>query len=134
MNEKEIVELFKQRGFRATPQRIAVYRYLCENQTHPDVAEIYANVVEANPSFSKTTVYNSLSALEECGLIGRIDVDGDSVRYDGFVALHGHFMCNKCAKIYDFDLNDIDYRLPNGFEVDQKYVYFRGICPECKAN
>ena len=132
MNENQIAALFKERKFRATPQRIAVYKYLCENRTHPDALEIYNNVVEQNPSFSKTTVYNSLAALEECGLVIRINVVGDSARYDGFVAIHGHFFCEKCGRIFDFDLQNIDCSLPQGFRTNHRSVYYRGLCPECK--
>ena len=65
----EIVQIFKDRGFKATPQRIAVYKYLCEHRTHPDVESVYRAVLEDNPAFSKTTVYNALQALDACGLI-----------------------------------------------------------------
>lgn len=68
-----------------TPQRIAVYKYLCENRTHPDADEIYKNVARTNPSFSKTTIYNSLLALEKvlCSLPEPFEVDGQNVYYRG---------------------------------------------------
>ena len=72
MKETEIVELFRQKHFRATPQRIAVYKYLAEHPTHPDADEIYKVLIKESPSFSKTTVYNALQSLEECGLIIKI--------------------------------------------------------------
>lgn len=132
MREQEIAKLFEAKQVRVTPQRIAVYKYLCENPTHPNANEIYDSVIKLHPSFSKTTVYNSLSALEECGLIVKINADNDCIRYDCFVENHGHFICSKCNKLYDFKLNSVDYSLPNDFEIIQKGVYFRGICPECK--
>ena len=65
MQTKEITELFKQKGIKATAQRIAVYKYLYENRIHPDVDTVYKNMVKDNPSFSKTTVYNCLQAAIE---------------------------------------------------------------------
>lgn len=132
MNEFEITKLFKENKFRATPQRIAIYKYLCENRTHPDAEEIYKSVVQIHPSFSKTTVYNALQALENKGLIIKINIDENRVRYDAFTGLHGHFICKKCNKIYDFDVQSIIANINSSFDVDKKDVYYRGICPECK--
>ena len=53
MQTKEITELFKQNGIKATAQRIAVYKYLYENRIHPDVDTVYKNMVKDNPSFSE---------------------------------------------------------------------------------
>lgn len=132
MNDKEIIGLFREHGLRATPQRIAVYKYLYENRTHTDADEIYRKVVEMYPSFSKTTVYNSLNSLENQGLILKINIDSQRVRYDANTRLHGHFICDNCKKIYDFNVENIVFSLPNGFAVHEKNVYCRGICPQCK--
>ena len=61
MQKEQIISLFKEKNFRATPQRIAVYKYVYGHRTHPDAAQIYESVLKNNPSFSKTTVYNALS-------------------------------------------------------------------------
>ena len=132
MTETEIADLFRKNNFRVTPQRIAVYKYLCENRTHPDADEIYKNVARTNPSFSKTTVYNSLLALEKHGLVERINIDSERVRYDAYMNLHGHFFCSKCNTIYDFAVEKVLCSLPEPFEVDEQNVYYRGVCPECK--
>ena len=98
----EIVQIFKDRGFKATPQRIAVYKYLCEHRTHPDVESVYRAVLEDNPAFSKTTVYNALQALDACGLIIPVTIDSGRIHYDADTRFHGHFRCEKCGRIYDF--------------------------------
>ena len=87
----EIVQIFKDRGFKATPQRIAVYKYLCEHRTHPDVESVYRAVLEDNPAFSKTTVYNALQALDACGLIIPVTIDSGRIHYDADTRFHGHF-------------------------------------------
>ena len=98
----EIVQIFKDRGFKATPQRIAVYKYLCEHRTHPDVESVYRAVLEDNPAFSKTTVYNALQALDACGLIIPVTIDSGRIHYDADTRFHGHFRCEKCGRIYDW--------------------------------
>ncbi len=132
MKRDEIIFLFKKIGFRATPQRIAVFDYVYNNRTHPDVLEIYENVLKENPAFSKTTVYNALKALAESGLLKTVNIDGQRVRYDANTEFHGHFLCEKCGKIYDFETGNIDFKVPQGFVVNNKDVYYGGVCPCCK--
>lgn len=132
LNELEITKVFRKNHFRATHQRIAVYKYLSENRTHPDADEIYKSVVATNPSFSKTTVYNSLQSLTEHGLIAKVNIDSDRVRYDISVGLHGHFICDCCGQIYDFDVDGIVHNSLDCFDINKKDIYFSGLCPKCK--
>lgn len=131
MNKDEIISLFKEKSFRATPQRIAVFDYVYNNRTHPDVLEIYDSVIKSNPAFSKTTVYNALKALTKQGFLKTIGIDGERIRYDANTDLHGHFRCEKCGKIYDFNVDSLDFRVPDGFAVRHKDVYYSGLCSCC---
>lgn len=132
MNVNKITELFKQRGLKATPQRIAVYNFLAENHIHPDVDTVYRAISGDNPSLSKTTVYNCLEALSACGLIIPVKIDNDKIRYDADTTFHGHFICEKCGKIYDFKCSGEREQGLDGFEIRQKDVYYSGICSCCK--
>lgn len=134
MQTKEITQLFRSKGLKATPQRIAVYNFLYENRVHPDVETVYAAVVRDNPSFSRTTVYNCLEALARCGLIIPVKIDADKIRYDADTRFHGHFICESCREIYDFDCKGQSAEAPEGFDVRQKDVYYSGICSRCKNN
>lgn len=130
---KEITALFKQKGIKATPQRIAVYKFLCENRIHPDVETVYKSLVEENPSFSKTTVYNCLQALAESGLIIPVVIDSDKIRYDADASFHGHFKCRCCGGIFDFTCKVSDIKGIDGFNIERRDVYFSGICKGCKG-
>lgn len=132
MQSSDIVQLFKEKHFKATPQRIAVYKYLCEHRTHPDVESIYKSVLKENPSFSRTTVYNALQALNACGLIIPVTIDSGKVHYDADTSFHGHFRCEKCGKIYDFIPELAGEEGLTDFTVNRKDVYFSGICSCCK--
>ena len=50
-------------GVRPTPQRLAVYEYLLTHRTHPSADAIYEAISPVYPTFSRTTIYNSLKAL-----------------------------------------------------------------------
>lgn len=132
MNTKDIADIFKQKGIKATPQRIAVYNFLVENRIHPDVETVYSNVVKDNPSFSKTTVYNCLQILADCGLLIPVKIDNEKIRYDADTSFHGHFRCERCGKIYDFKCDDTKVSDLNSFEIRQKDVYYSGLCSCCR--
>ena len=132
MQKERITALFKERNFRATPQRVAVYDYVCANRTHPDAAQIYESVLKSDPSFSKTTVYNALKSLCESGFLIPVTIDGDKVHYDANVDFHGHFICTCCGEIYDFDVPEPHGSGLGGFKIARKDVYYSGLCPSCK--
>lgn len=132
MQTIEIVKLFKEKNFKTTPQRIAVYKYLCEHRTHPDVESVYQAVLENNPSFSKTTVYNALSALADCGLIVPVTIDSGKIHYDADTSFHGHFRCEKCGKILDFNPQLLQEEGLADCVITHRDVYFSGLCSCCK--
>ena len=45
--------------------RVAILKYLIENQWHPTVDQIFISLRPAIPSLSKATVYNTLNAFIE---------------------------------------------------------------------
>lgn len=132
MNTQQISEIFKSNGLKLTPQRIAVYKFLKENPIHPDALTVYKKMVESNPSFSKTTVYNCLQTLANCGLLVPVNIDNDKIRYDADTSFHGHFKCTECGEIYDFQCTESNVCGIDGFEIKQKDVYYSGICKRCK--
>lgn len=131
MQTENIISLFKSKGYRATPQRIAVYDYVYEHRTHPDALEIYESVLKNNPSFSKTTVYNALNSLCDNGFIVPVTIDGVKTHFDANTNFHGHFICECCKEIYDFDVPEPKTDELHGFTVNQKDVYYSGVCPAC---
>lgn len=135
MTISEIAALLKGNGLRATPQRIAVYEYLRAHRTHPTADQIYHDLVARYPSFSKTTIYNSIRVLDEAGLIQPVVIDGDFSRYDACTLPHGHFKCLCCGSIcdvFDCDWPDMPDSLAN-FKTQRVMLHYYGICPTCRA-
>ncbi|MEK7313260.1 MAG: transcriptional repressor, partial [Deltaproteobacteria bacterium] len=54
-----IIEEYKAKGFRLTPQRIAVLEYLEGNTTHPTAEDIFIAIKKKHPTVSFATVYNT---------------------------------------------------------------------------
>lgn len=133
MTQKQMAELLSGRGVRPTAQRLAVYNYLYHHRTHPSVDTIYEALVKQHPTFSRTTVYNSLHALVRAGLVLELAMDMEERRYDADIALHGHFHCHNCGGIADLALDEglVQRLMPDGFLVEGKSIYFSGRCPVC---
>lgn len=129
-NER-LLSIFREKGLRATPQRIGVYRFLKEHPIHPSADTVYREMVKTQPGFSRTTIYNTLNALVENGLAIVVKLDEKELRYDGNPKYHGHFRCSKCGKIIDFSPDYVDFEGLSGCQILQQDVYFTGYCTEC---
>ncbi len=134
MSKEEIINLLREKHLRITPQRIAVLEYIYDKGDHPDALDVWENVSKLYPNFSKTTVYNALKSLVDCGLLIPITINGESIHYDVDVSPHGHFICQKCSKIYDFNVNSVNFSGLDGFVIDKKAIYYSGICKRCSEN
>lgn len=106
---------------------------MTNNRCHPTVDQIYSDLHKEIPSLSKTTIYNTLNALIEAKLVKVITIEDNETRYDIVTNNHGHFKCQSCGKIYDFEINIDSFSSKdlNNFRINDKDVYFKGICPTC---
>jgi len=122
------------KGIRPSYQRAKIFTYLKKSRSHPTVDEIYAALSAQIPSLSKATVYNTLHALIEAGLVRELNIDLEAQRYDTMLEDHGHFRCVACGKIFNFmvDVDNMVVEGLQGFEVEKKDVYFTGLCPDCR--
>lgn len=129
----DLAKELKAKNIRLSHQRLKVLEYLNSHMTHPTVEQIFAGLQNEVPSLSKTTVYNTLSALEAAGMVRAVNIEDNETRYDVNVEDHGHFKCESCGTIYDFetDIGSLQTHELDGFDVKDKQVYFKGKCPNC---
>lgn len=130
---EDLLDRLKSKDIRLSHQRLKVLEYLSCSKSHPTVEQIYTDLHKEVPTLSKTTIYNTLNILIKTGIVRVITIEDNETRYDLISENHGHFKCESCGKIYDFDI-DIDSfsteQLSN-FKINDKSIYFKGICPEC---
>jgi len=121
------------RDIRPSYQRIKVLEYLYRKGGHPTVDEIFRALSPDIPSLSKVTIYNTLHTFVEMGLVRAIDIDDTEMRYDITLSNHGHFLCEACGTIFNFevDIDQIPIEGLNQFKITEKNVYFKGLCPNC---
>lgn len=128
-----VVERFMEKGIRLTPQRISVYKYLLAHRTHPTVDTVYRHLKNENPSLSKTTIYNTVEALSQAGLVRIILSEEGEARLDAYMDLHGHFFCVACGAVDDVPLDGCSF--PDNFdqlEISNIDVRLSGRCATCK--
>ena len=133
MNQLQLAQMLTQHGVRPTQQRLAVFDYLLQHRVHPSAETVYEALVEQYPTFSRTTVYNSLHALVAAGLVLELALGTEQRHYDADVSLHGHFHCRRCGSITDIPLEEGTALAlqPAGFQVDVYNLSFTGLCPRC---
>jgi len=130
---KSIAEKLKEKNIKPSYQRMKIYEYLAREKNHPTVEQIFQYLVKEMPTLSKATVYNTMDIFRNAGLVRVVTIENNEARYDSEVSIHGHFKCELCGSIYDFpvDVSALSPDVLDNFEITEKDVYFRGICPEC---
>lgn len=133
-SKEHLTEQLIRNGIRPSYQRLRILEYLYQKGGHPTVDEIFRVLCADIPSLSKVTIYNTLHTLVEAGLVRVVEIDETEKRYDITLVNHGHFQCEACGTIYNFQVNidQIPVEGLNRFEVKQKNVFFKGLCPNCR--
>ncbi len=133
---ENIGDYLKKNNIKPSFQRLKVYEYLIQKCAHPTVDEIYRELVPTIPTLSKTTVYNTLKLFMDKGIVRSVLIEENELRYDVNMTTHGHFKCDLCGKIMDFDSDilNVDSPILAGCQIKQRHLFFTGICEECKKN
>jgi len=132
-----MVEALRRSKLRWTSQRAAVAREMARTDAHPDVEAVYLAVRKSLPNISLDTVYRTLGALAEAGVIRRVSTTAGPVRYDANTARHHHFVCTRCGLIRDVTSAGLDAvvapeQVTALGRVEEIEVQMRGICQECR--
>lgn len=135
---ERIVRKYRGKGFKLTPQRIAILKFLEGNTSHPTAEDIYTEIKKKYPTVSFATVYNTVQALRDRGELLEITIDPERKHFDPNPSAHHHIMCTGCGKIGDvFSDYSTSLELPEEvtreFAVTGNHVDFYGICTDCRA-
>ena len=123
---------------RNTIQKALILRAVCDLKRHLTADEVYEFVKRDHPSIGKGTVYRNLAILTEEGAIRKVEVPDGSDRFDFTLKNHYHVRCVKCGEVFDVDMDEIPdlqkkIHDTHGMEFLTYDIFFKGICPECKA-
>lgn len=130
------LQMLKQNNLKATAQRLFILEFLDKNRIHPTAEQIYKKILEKNPSFSKTTVYNTLYLFKKYNLLEILNIDNKELRFDINAKPHLHFICNKCGQIFDFfniNIKSIFKQIQKKkFKIEKPHLYIKGLCNKCR--
>ena len=135
-----LVGRIRERGYRVTPQRLAILRVLADSGGHPSAEQVYARIRESYPTTSLGTVYKVIGMLKEMGEVLELGFANDDNRYDGNRPYpHPHLICVDCRTIIDPEvemLGNLTHEVAQrtGYEVLSHRLDFYGLCPDCRQS
>lgn len=138
MDEQGVTALLREKGFKVTPQRLAIYDVLVNTKEHPSAEMIFSRLQPYYPTMSLATVYKTIEILKEIGLIQVLNVGEDSFRYDAITWNHPHIRCSACGRVDDIEgVETADFvayvKKKTAYELSGQQFYFYGVCPACQA-
>ena len=121
---------------RVTTQRLAVYRALAEDPSHPTADTLYQRLRAAMPALSPATVYRVLESLVRDGLVQRVSTTGGAGRFDANLVPHQHLICRVCGRMTDVHAPTVEvgrvaaHARPR-FVVENVDIRIVGRCESC---
>jgi Fur family transcriptional regulator, peroxide stress response regulator len=133
------IAALRSKGYKATPQRIAICRIALNSRAHPSAQQVYDEVKRIHPTVTLATVYKTLEVLRDLDLVQEINFPKGQARFDSHMNPHINLVCLKCSSITDLDdmiAKEITRKVtattkfkPTGQRID---VF--GICQKCSSN
>ena len=107
LNIQQLIAKLHEKGYKVTPQRLAVFEFINSREDHPTADQIHKEMKKKYPTMSLATVYQALHLLTEMGLVQELGFNDKSSRYDPNIMPHLNIVCLKCGKIYDYKAESV---------------------------
>jgi Fe2+ or Zn2+ uptake regulation protein len=131
---EELVQKFRQHGYKMTPQRRAILEVLTGDMSHPTAEQIHELVKERMPDISLATVYNTLHELAEMQELYGLDLGHGVRHYEISQGEHAHRVCLICGRIEDvpgdFEKVRSLFQWGDGFRPVRYTVTIYGYCAD----
>ena len=136
ITREELIGKLKERGFKITPQRLAIVNVLVERgHLHPGANLILEEAQKKTERVSLSTVYATLGELSQQGLIKNLEFDQLENRCEVNLEEHINLVCKLCGKITDYhippSLEPKDIAREAGFIVTDTRMEYYGYCRNC---
>jgi Fur family ferric uptake transcriptional regulator len=133
------VPQLRARGYRMTPQRLAILHVLHHAGTHLSPTEIFASAKKDFPRLTEPTVYRTLEFLTANGLarLARKGRGHGHLVYEITQHDHHHLVCRSCGAEMEVrhQLLEELYReleAASGYRLTDSHITFMGLCPHCQ--
>ena len=127
------------RGYRVTPQRMAILHALCHAGRHLSPRDVYQRAKKDYPNLTETTVYRTLEFLAQNGLARHAQAGRRGhLTYEFARNDHHHIVCRLCGEEVEVKHDSLEslYRTlesTTGFLRIESHLTFMGICRDCQA-
>ncbi len=134
-----IVDKLTEKGYRLTPQRIMVLEAIEHSHDHISAEEIHADVVKKYPHVNISTIYRTLTLLEQLGMVTQTDMGGGCIRFHPAErGHHHHLICQSCGSTIDLEESALlplqqSLRESYNFEADLSHLAIFGRCRNCRS-
>jgi Fe2+ or Zn2+ uptake regulation protein len=132
---KELVQTFKQHGYKMTPQRRIIIKVLTGDTRHPTAEQIHELVEKRMPDISLSTVYNTLHELTGMEALYELDTGCGGRHYEISREGHAHQVCLTCGRIEDvagdFEKVKLLFEYSKDFCPARYAVTIYGYCADC---
>ena len=137
LTPSEVTDILRRNKKKVTPQRLAVYAALADTTEHPTAETLDKELRADYPTMSLATVYKSLDAFCEIGIVRELNVGEEAFRYDADISPHPHIRCMSCDRVADVPITalpalDKNVASVTGYRIVSQQMYFFGYCPECQ--
>ncbi|MEO0542690.1 MAG: Fur family transcriptional regulator [Pseudomonadota bacterium] len=106
---KIMEDALRDRGVRITRQRQAILSVLAAATDHPDANELLVRASAIDPSVSLSTVYRTLTVLEENGVVQRLSFEGVPAKFETTDAPHhDHIIDVETGDVIEFRSEKIE--------------------------
>ena len=101
---KKFKRLLHEEGLKLTPQRVEVFREVCDSDEHREAEEIFLSLRQREVNISRATVYRTMDILYKHDLVQRMDIGDGKWRYEHWLDCrqHDHLICIRCGTIVEF--------------------------------
>jgi Fur family peroxide stress response transcriptional regulator len=134
-----VLNLLREYGYRITPQRVDVIKYILNNGSHPSAEDIHKMIKKRYPMVSLATVYKTLDLLKRLYIIQELGFADKSTRYETNDRGHINMVCISCGRINDVEevqgLSELELqaRDKSSYYILSRRFELHGYCPSCKS-
>ena len=117
----EVQEKLKLYGLRPTMARTRIGMMLLDKPKHLSADQVHEKLKQKGYTISKATVYNTLNAFSECGIVSEVTIDPSRTYYDSRTTPHHHFFNIDTGQLVDIASDDMSVenipRLPDNTQI-----------------
>jgi Fur family ferric uptake transcriptional regulator len=130
----------REHGHKASAPRSAVLESIGRQSCVVSAHDIADELKRRKHRVGIATVYRALEVLEELRLVQRLDLGGESARFEPAMPdgrhHHHHFVCRNCGEAIPFEDEALERAIDALGErlaasVDEHDVILKGRCPDC---